>query len=228
MARATCPESRAAPEPLCRSARLRAPSPCSRQPLSRSPQCPSQSPLAARLPSCPRPRPYPCRPPQGLGATARPPGSCSVSAFLWFQPHCRAVRGSVPVLKFLSVPAGRPVRVCSCAGAEEAAPAAPVGHCRQGWEAHCPPSGRSGASDTGACAACPRPPPQLARPSPPADEQGVERPAAQAALPLRGTARRPGPPEAPPGRPVCSLVPGGLRDSLAPSLKPLSERCVPV
>ncbi|OWK11172.1 SNX8 [Cervus elaphus hippelaphus] len=41
------------------------------------------------------------------------------------------------------------------------------------------------------------------------DEQGVERPAAQASLPLRGTARRPGPPAAPPGRPVCSLVPGG-------------------
>ena len=96
------------------SACLRAPSPCSRQPLSCSAPVPISEPPRCTAPLLPAPTALSLRLLQGLGATARPPGSCFVSAFLWwtlFRPRCRAVRGSVPVLKFLKSPCGAS---CTC------------------------------------------------------------------------------------------------------------------
>ena len=88
--------------------------PCSQQPLSLSAPLPISEPPRCTAPLLPAPTALSLRLLQGLGATARPPGSCFVSAFLWwtlFRPRCRAVRGSVPVLKFLKSPCGAS---CTC------------------------------------------------------------------------------------------------------------------
>ena len=179
--------------------------PCSQQPLSRSALVPIQTAPGHPAPLLPVPTA------RSYGAA---PGSCLVSAFLrWtlLRPRCRAFGRSDPVLKFPKVPRRVSCLRLSMRGAEGAAPVAPgAGGTAAGV------GSRSGAGDTGMSVPCVPSCPSAGPPPPPADEQGVERPAAQASLPLRGTSRCPGPPAAPPGRPVCSLVPGGLGTARRP------------
>lgn len=151
----------------------------SQQPLSRCATVPVSEPPRHSAPLLPAPMALPLQAAAGPGSHGVAARSCFVSAFLWwtlFWPRCRAVRGSGPALKFLKVPYRVSCRRLSMRRGGGSSPRGPWGgNCREGWEARCPPSGRSGPM--GAAVSVLRVPlaaPQLARPSPPADEQGVE------------------------------------------------------
>lgn len=133
------------------------------------PRCSLSEPPRRSAPLLPAPTALPLQAAAGPGSHGVAARSCFVSAFLWwtlFWPRCRAVRWSGPALKFLKVPYRASCRHLSMRRGRGSSPRGPCrGNCREGWEARCPPSGRSGPVGVAVSALrVPRPPPSWPAP----------------------------------------------------------------